>query len=54
MAEPTSTKEDVKHRIENAYISISWKTLIAVKQNIIETINKYLQVNGKHFEHLIK
>lgn len=48
------TKADIKRRILNACKSITATILSNVRNNIIQKINKCLDVNSFHFGHLIK
>lgn len=48
------TKEDIQRRILNACKSITATILLNVRNNIIQKINKCLDVNSFHFGHLIK
>ena len=53
MAVAPTTPDDMKERIRRAYTEITPQVLAEVRRFIYQQINKCLQVEGHHFEHLL-
>lgn len=53
MASPPTRTENMKYKIYEACAEVTLDILISVQQNFTRRINKCLQVQGDHFEHLI-
>ena len=53
MAVAPTTPEDMKERIRRACTEITPQMLAEVRQSFYQRINKYLEVEGHHFEHLL-
>ena len=53
MAVAPTTPDDMKERIRQACTEITPQTLAEVRQSLYQRINKCLQVEGHHFEHLL-
>ena len=52
MAVAPTTPDDMKERIRPAYTEITPKMLAEVRRSLHQRMNKCLQFEGHHFEHL--